>query len=247
MKSSLFFNCNFLGVCGPLHDEERIDVDVTGILGGVMGDNDTGISGIIMELVYKLNGNKSLYIHAASDGRRKAAIIAQKITCTLPGTFGIAPISMIDRRSSGQPPETTYIDEANKNAWDKVLNILVHFYDQKKGYVVQEHLAAQKSNLATVANIFRGLDAVMAEKKDTFNIMDGATMTTEHYEGLCKVKFALKRRREMSVRMKPSRGMRGRCQTAFMSYQQHLKGKNAARKIHVITDTPQLSSLALVT
>jgi len=48
MKSSLFFNCNFLGVCGPLHDEERIDVDVTGILGGVMGDNDTGISGIIM-------------------------------------------------------------------------------------------------------------------------------------------------------------------------------------------------------
>ena len=40
----------------------------------------------------------------------------------------------------------------------------MHFYDQKKGYVVQEHLAAQKSNLATVANIFRGLDAVMAEK-----------------------------------------------------------------------------------
>lgn len=49
------------------------------------------------------------------------------------------------------------VDEAMNNALDKILNIMVHFYDDEQKKVVSDHLGSKKENFATAPNLFQKL------------------------------------------------------------------------------------------
>ena len=49
-------------------------------------------------------------------------------------------------------PFSLNMDEATNNAMDKIVNIVVQFYDCDRQEVVVQHLASAKVNIATVEN-----------------------------------------------------------------------------------------------
>lgn len=55
------------------------------------------------------------------------------------------------------------IDEATNNNNDKILNIIVQYYDQDTCRVVVDHLGSRKQNLATAANILESIENVLGE------------------------------------------------------------------------------------
>ena len=52
------------------------------------------------------------------------------------------------------------MDEATNNAMDKLINVIVQYYDNKQGKVVIDHLGTRKENIATSENITLALDQI---------------------------------------------------------------------------------------
>ena len=55
------------------------------------------------------------------------------------------------------------IDEATNNNNDKILNIIVQYYDTESSRVVIDHLGSRKQNLATAANILQSIEHILEE------------------------------------------------------------------------------------
>lgn len=53
------------------------------------------------------------------------------------------------------------LDEATNHANDKIVNILVQYYDDEVGKVVIDHFGSRKQNIATAANIFQDVQDVL--------------------------------------------------------------------------------------
>ena len=56
------------------------------------------------------------------------------------------------------------IDEATDNAMDKIVNILVNYFDDQRQQVITEHLASVKVNLATADNIYTAVENVLKDR-----------------------------------------------------------------------------------
>lgn len=54
------------------------------------------------------------------------------------------------------------IDKATNNAMDKILNIMVHFYDDEQKEVVS-NLGTKKENFATTPNFFKNVKDLLSE------------------------------------------------------------------------------------
>lgn len=63
-----------------------------------------------------------------------------------------------------QSPFSLNIDEATNNAMDKIVNMIVNYFDDQRQQVVMEHLASVKVNLATADNIFNAVKDVLKER-----------------------------------------------------------------------------------
>ena len=57
------------------------------------------------------------------------------------------------------------IDEANNYNNDKILNIIVQYYDLESSRVVIDHLGFRKQNLATASNNLVSIEEIMQEYK----------------------------------------------------------------------------------
>ena len=55
------------------------------------------------------------------------------------------------------------VDEATNNAMDKLINVIVQYYDNKQGKVVIDHLGTRKENIATSENITLALDQILGD------------------------------------------------------------------------------------
>ncbi|XP_060583200.1 uncharacterized protein LOC132739501 isoform X2 [Ruditapes philippinarum] len=55
------------------------------------------------------------------------------------------------------------IDEATNNNNDKILNVIVQYYDDEEKQVALRHLGSRKQNLATAVNIMESLESVLEE------------------------------------------------------------------------------------
>ena len=58
------------------------------------------------------------------------------------------------------------VDEATNNAMDKLINVIVQYYDNKQGKVVIDHLGTRKENIATSENITLALDHLGTRKEN---------------------------------------------------------------------------------
>jgi len=54
-------------------------------------------------------------------------------------------------------------DEATNNNNDKILNVLIQYFDEETGKIEIAHLGSRKQNLATAANILESLESILAE------------------------------------------------------------------------------------
>lgn len=61
------------------------------------------------------------------------------------------------------------IDEGTSNAVDKIINVMIRFYDEDKKMVVTDHLGSRKENLSTARNIFKQVSDVLSENNLLYN------------------------------------------------------------------------------
>ena len=61
------------------------------------------------------------------------------------------------------------VDEATNNAMDKVVNVLVQYYDDSLGKVVVDHLGTRKQNIATSENLAVDLDSILTTSNLSWN------------------------------------------------------------------------------
>ena len=62
-------------------------------------------------------------------------------------------------------PFSLNMDEATNNANDKILNILVQYFDKVHERVIFEHLASRKQPISSAEEIFSTLEAIMTDNK----------------------------------------------------------------------------------
>ena len=100
-------------------------------------------------------------------------------------THGLAP--ELKKRLCEKLKKATFsmnVDEATNHNMDKVLNVLVRFYDSDRGKVVTQHLASRKVNMANASALMQelrevvennGLDwsMVISMLFDNCNVMQG--------------------------------------------------------------------------
>lgn len=55
------------------------------------------------------------------------------------------------------------VDKATNNNNDKILNVLVQYYDEDSGQIELAHLGSRKQKLATALNIMESLDSILME------------------------------------------------------------------------------------
>ncbi|KAJ8303063.1 hypothetical protein KUTeg_019459 [Tegillarca granosa] len=69
------------------------------------------------------------------------------------------------------------LDEATNNNMDKIVNVIIQYFDEISGKVVIEHFGSKKENLATAKNIFSNLSDVLDEYKFGWEQISGKHMT----------------------------------------------------------------------
>lgn len=55
------------------------------------------------------------------------------------------------------------LDEATNNSYDKVLNVLVQFYDEEEGKIQLRHLGSRAQNVSTAKEILKSVESILAE------------------------------------------------------------------------------------
>lgn len=87
-----------------------------------------------------------------------------KTSVTYINTHGVAEYMKEDlkRKLKGEMLSLN-MDEATNNSNDKILNILVQFYDKEENKIELAHLGSRKQNLATARNIIESAESVLCE------------------------------------------------------------------------------------